>query len=54
MDRGSKILLTQTPVLARTGLINLINPIDYEIKRIAILTLTLNLANTVVFVYHKR
>lgn len=33
MARGRKILLTQTPVLARTGLINQINPMDYEIIR---------------------
>lgn len=31
MGRGRKILLTQTPVLTRTGLINQINTTDYKI-----------------------
>lgn len=37
MGRGRKILLTQTPVLVRTGLINQINPTDYEITRMIML-----------------
>lgn len=33
MGRGRKILLTPTPVLARTGLINQVNPKDYGVTR---------------------